>query len=118
MPFLKPCPEKSNCVSSRDAGRSSFIEPLHFSGEAQAATVRLIKVIMALPRTELVRDEGDYLQINVSSWIFGFVDEVEFLLDDKQKIIHVRSAARKGSYDFGVNRRRVEVIRRDFMEDR
>jgi uncharacterized protein (DUF1499 family) len=29
-------------------------------------------------------------------------------------VIHVRSAARLGSYDFGVNRKRVESLRAQF----
>jgi len=42
----------------------------------------------------------------------GFVDDVEFLLDEKAGVIHVRSASRLGRSDFGVNRDRVETIRR------
>ncbi|MDB6123777.1 MAG: hypothetical protein JWQ71_2770 [Pedosphaera sp.] len=37
---------------------------------------------------------------------------VEFLL--AEKVIHVRSAARVGYYDFQMNRKRVESIRRQF----
>jgi uncharacterized protein (DUF1499 family) len=41
----------------------------------------------------------------------GFVDDVEFLLDEKARVIHVRSASRLGRKDFGVNRERIEAIR-------
>jgi uncharacterized protein (DUF1499 family) len=43
------------------------------------------------------------------------VDDVEFSFDDERKIIDVRSASRTGYSDFGVNRSRVEEIRRRFM---
>jgi uncharacterized protein (DUF1499 family) len=41
-----------------------------------------------------------------------FVDDVEFSLDPAGGVIHVRSAARMGIRDFGVNRARVESLRR------
>ncbi len=41
----------------------------------------------------------------------GFVDDVEFLLDDSKKVIHVRSASRLGKSDLGINRKRIETIR-------
>jgi len=36
---------------------------------------------------------------------------VEFRIDEAAGVVHVRSASRKGYWDFGVNRRRVETIR-------
>jgi len=42
------------------------------------------------------------------------VDDVEFLFDDNARRIDIRSAARVGYSDFGVNRRRMEEIRRRF----
>jgi len=49
------------------------------------------------------------------------VDDVEFRIDEAAGVIHVRSASRKGYWDLGVNRRRVEAIREAFgnvMEQR
>jgi uncharacterized protein (DUF1499 family) len=46
----------------------------------------------------------------------GFVDDVEFLLDDTAKVIHVRSASRLGKSDLGVNRQRIETIRAKLNE--
>jgi uncharacterized protein (DUF1499 family) len=44
------------------------------------------------------------------------VDDVHFLFDDAAKEIHFRSASRLGRSDFGVNRKRMEEIRRGFLE--
>jgi len=44
----------------------------------------------------------------------GFVDDVEFRIDEAAGVIHVRSASRTGYWDLGVNRRRVEAIREAF----
>jgi uncharacterized protein (DUF1499 family) len=43
--------------------------------------------------------------------VFGFVDDIELHLRPVQGIIAVRSAARLGHSDFGVNRKRVEKLR-------
>jgi uncharacterized protein (DUF1499 family) len=43
--------------------------------------------------------------------LMRFVDDAEFYLDEKAGVIHVRSASRLGSSDFGVNRARIESIR-------
>jgi uncharacterized protein (DUF1499 family) len=55
-----------------------------------------------------------YIHAEFTSFLFRFVDDVEFLLDDGSKTIHVRSASRVGYSDLGVNRRRVEAIRSRF----
>ncbi|MEO7761308.1 MAG: DUF1499 domain-containing protein [Casimicrobiaceae bacterium] len=52
-----------------------------------------------------------YLHAECSSTLVGFVDDLECLLDRKARVVHVRSAARLGLRDFGVNRARVEALR-------
>ena len=109
---ITPCPNKPNCVSSVDKGRSSFIEPLHYRGDVAEVKSRLVKIISGMPRTVIVVNEGNYLHVTFTSRVFGFVDDVEFFINYEQGVIQVRSASRSGKYDFGVNRRRVESIRR------
>ncbi len=58
----------------------------------------------------------DYLHFEVRSRIFQLVDDLEFLLDAGGSRIEIRSASRKGYWDLGVNRRRVEFIQRAFRE--
>jgi uncharacterized protein (DUF1499 family) len=45
------------------------------------------------------------------------VDDVKFLFSADQPVIDVRSASRVGYYDFGVNRRRIEDIRKRWNEE-
>ena len=58
----------------------------------------------------IVRDERDYLYAEFRSRLLGYVDDVEFFFDGAA--IQVRSGSRLGRRDFGVNRKRVETIRR------
>lgn len=105
-----------NNVSSQapqeDAGH--YIAPLRFRGNGAEALVALRKVLDAMERTRIVRHDGGYLYAEFRSRMMGFVDDVEFLVAEKEGVIHVRSASRLGRRDYGVNRARVEAIRRRF----
>lgn len=111
---LRPCPDFPNCVCSIDSRAAHFIAPLTFTGEAKAAMSRLKTVLAGQARTRVVAEEAEYLHAECTSLIFCFVDDLEFHLDRLEKKIQVRSASRLGKYDFGVNRRRVESIRKAF----
>ena len=113
---LKPCPGTPNCVSSLATDSDQHIEALAFTMPASEALARLRQVLLAEPRTIIVKEEGGYLHAEARSFLFRFVDDVEFLLDADQQLIHVRSASRTGYSDLGVNRRRVERIRRAFND--
>jgi uncharacterized protein (DUF1499 family) len=67
-----------------------------------------------MKRAKVVTAEVRYLHVEFTSAVFRFVDDAEFFIDDAQKLIHMRSAARLGYYDFGVNRKRLETIRQIF----
>jgi len=114
---LAPCPATPNCVSSLDPGGAHRVAPLPYEGTAQAAWSRLEGIVQSLPRTKVVTDTGAYLHAECASRVFRFVDDLEFVADERARVIHVRSAARLGSYDFGVNRRRVEAIRARWARD-
>jgi uncharacterized protein (DUF1499 family) len=65
-----------------------------------------------MPRMRIVEEQPGYLRVESSSRLIGFVDDVEFLVDAEHHVVHVRSASRMGYSDLGVNRQRVEDIRR------
>ena len=115
---LRPCPEKPNCVSTQDAGDRHRIEPIRYAGTQEEARERLLHIIGQMERATLVKAEAGYLHAEFRSAFFRFVDDVEFLFDDAAKLIHFRSASRTGYYDFNVNRKRMEEIRRRFAEPR
>ena len=67
-----------------------------------------------MKRLKLVTQQERYIHAEFTSALFRFVDDTEFYIDDDRKIVHVRSAARLGYSDFGVNRKRIETIRKLF----
>ncbi len=80
-------------------------------GEPAAAFDRLRTLLAGAPRTVIVTATDDYLHA-VCRTRLGFADDIECRLCPTGRVIHVRSASRIGIYDFGVNRRRVEALRR------
>ena len=109
-----PCPESPNCVSSQSTDQSHAIEPLSYKGTPSAARARLLTVIKDMKRANIVTEQALYIHVEFTSAVFRFVDDAEFYIDDTQKVIQVRSAARLGYSDFGVNRKRMETIRQLF----
>ena len=112
---LSPCPTSPNCVSSLSEDKSHYVEPLRYNGTLEEAREKLISVIHSMKRVEIITAEIDYIHATFKSALFGFVDDVEFSFDDQRKVIDVRSASRTGYSDLGVNRKRVEEIRKRFV---
>ena len=108
---LAPCPDKPNCVFSGSKDPEHAIDPYRYFGDADTAKHLLVKIIQEQARTKIINQEKNYIHVTFTSMILRFTDDVEFLFDDREKIIHVRSASRVGRSDFGVNRKRVELLR-------
>ncbi len=114
--LARPCPARPNCVCSRpDAPARNRVDPLAVSGDPWAAFAALREIVSALPRTTLVSATRDRLHAVCRSRL-GFADDLEACLDAGAGVIHVRSAARVGYHDLGVNRKRVERLRRKLAE--
>jgi uncharacterized protein (DUF1499 family) len=111
---LSHCPDRPNCVSSEDTDAQHRIAPLPFKEAPAAAMARLAEVIRAMPGLAIVTVQPDYIHAEFASTVFGFVDDVEFAMIPGVNTIAVRSGARLGYGDFGVNRKRIESIRAAF----
>lgn len=111
--FQDPAPQP-NWVSSQTPSVRHFLPPLSLSGDPDIAFAKLIRIVAEWPRTTLVEQTNDFLHAEIRSRLFGFVDDVEFLLVREKSLIDFCSAARQGWSDFGVNRRRMARIRAAF----
>jgi uncharacterized protein (DUF1499 family) len=105
------CPSSPNCVSTQAPDKDHAIAPFRYRKSRAEAKEALKELIRSLPRTKLVEEDETYLHYEVTSLLFRFVDDVEFLFDDDTKTIHFRSASRTGYGDLGVNRTRMEQVR-------
>ena len=105
-----------NCVSSQAAPADArhYIAPIAFKGNKAAAIAAVRKAVEGMTDTTILRAEDGYLYAEYRSKLMRFVDDVEFLFDEKAGVIHVRSSSRVGIGDRGVNRARVEALRARF----
>ena len=104
---------KPNCVSSTvdKSDEKHIIAPITHTGSGSDAWKKLLGIVKSNPRVNVVSETANYLYAEFKSAGMGYVDDVEFALDDKAGVIQVRSASRLGIRDLGVNRARVEAIR-------
>ncbi len=115
---LPLCPKSPNCVCSFNEDEKHAIKPIRFQGDPEEAFLLLQEEIKKLPRvkkvplTKEVSAEAEYIHYEFTSLIFRYVDDVEFLLEPEEKLIHVRSASRAGHSDLNANRERIEQIRK------
>ncbi|MGB6127234.1 MAG: DUF1499 domain-containing protein [Psychrilyobacter sp.] len=108
-----PCPTSPNCVSSMAPKEDShYIKPIIYSNMTRDLTQKkIIAILGTLKNTKVVEYNDEYIHAEVRTSFFKFIDDVEFYFPMDKNIIHVRSLARTGYSDFGVNRKRMEKIR-------
>jgi len=107
---LSPCPDSPNCVSTRNKDIDHAMPPLPYLTSGQESMDRLAAIVREMKRATIVSSTPSYLHVEFRSALFRFVDDVEFVLEDSERLIHFRSASRTGYYDFGVNRKRMKEI--------
>ena len=107
---------KPNCVSSTvdKSDDKHYIAPIAYSAGSAEAWKKLVAIVKGTARVTVVTESANYLYAESKSAGMGFVDDVEFALDEKAGVIQVRSASRLGVRDLGVNRARIEAIRAQF----
>lgn len=116
---LKPPSKTPNSVSSQadlwpDHPQREYarIAPLALAGDASATMARLKSITESRPQAVVIEARSDYLYAQFSSRWLKFTDDVEFWADPSAGNIQVRSSSRLGRKDFGVNRARIEALRR------
>lgn len=102
---LTACPDSPNCVTSYASDETHGIAPL------QATLEQVRGVLNGMERTNIVNQDGNYLYVEFTTALMGYVDDVEFLYDPAAGVTHVRSASRLGYSDLGANRKRIEALR-------
>jgi uncharacterized protein (DUF1499 family) len=111
---MAPCPDSPNCVSSLSDNPRHSIDPFSVYISGRESFILLNDIVKAMRGSESLW-RSDLALAAIFTTRLGFVDDVQFLLDEKARVIHVRSASRVGYWDLGVNRKRIEAIRREYL---
>lgn len=112
--LLKPCPTSPNCVSSQaePADSQHYIAPLAYHGNRMDTQLAIESYFLDQGNAQIITSQLGYVHLQVKSAILGFIDDVEFYLPDGDSAVQVRSASRVGYSDLGVNRARIEALRK------
>ncbi len=96
---LKPCIQLSHCVR----------EELNVA-RIDSPYEKVKSYVENSPRTKIVESDGDYLHAEVTSRIMKYVDDLEISFSPEKNNLLIRSESRVGDGDFGVNRKRVDLL--------
>ena len=97
---IKPCVEINHCI--REEWNVEGIDnPFE----------NVQEIIKNTPRAEIVTVESDYLRAEYTSRIMKYIDDLEVSYSSDSKKLIVRSESRVGDGDFGVNKKRVDLLR-------
>ena len=118
---LAELPDKPNCVSTQTNDDSKRMEPLPMSKAGDSydlgKTMETLKTILSQKGSNSIVDESEvYLHTTFQSRIFRFTDDVEFLINSDEGVVHFRSASRSGHSDMGVNRKRMLEISTQYLQ--
>ncbi len=112
---LTKCPDKPNCICTEFvADASHYIDPIGFSQSNAAEVLSRLKNSVREMGGSIQAETDNYLAATFSSSIFRFVDDLEIRIDTDQNMIHMRSASRVGRSDRGVNKKRIEQLKKLF----
>ena len=112
--LLAACPKNPNCVLSQKSDPKHQIQPIRYKGSVEDAKERLNQVILSMDDTRIITQYAVYWHIEFTTRWLRFIDDVEFYFVESEALIHLRSASRRGYWDLGVNRKRMEAIRSQF----
>ena len=103
---LKPCIQISHCVRE-ELNVDSIDSPYE----------KVKSIVENTPRTKIVESDGDYLHAEVTSRIMKYVDDLEISFSPEKNNLIIRSESRVGDGDFGVNRKRVELLASNLFDN-
>lgn len=115
---LPLCASSPNCVSSQASSTDTvhYIPPFSIKGDVNKAWEALKNTLKNQPRTLITHSDEISLHAEATTRILRFVDDLDAILDREAKLIHIRSASRVGYSDLGVNRNRIEKLRKLLLQ--
>jgi uncharacterized protein (DUF1499 family) len=111
--MLLECPSSPNCVVSQyPKDEAHYLKPWTYTAAPKVFREKLDELLAETKNAEVIKSTSNYLLVTFKVPVVGFLDDVEFYLPENEKVVHYRSASRVGYSDLGVNKRRMESIRK------
>lgn len=113
---LVECPDSPNCVSTQTKKEDAQIDPIKYKVDDATAYKLLLQVVEGNKLANVISKTNNYIHAAYFTKSKIFIDDVEFYIDAEANLIHFRSASRVGHSDLGANRKRMEKIRNEFLQ--
>ena len=107
---LAACSNKPNCVCTEYKADEKHFVPAITVPSNHHDILASVKTVIELQGGKITNEKKNYLAATFSSKFFGFVDDFEIRFDPEHNLLHLRSSARVGYSDMGVNRQRALSI--------
>lgn len=111
---LAPC-TSNGCVSTQVEGKG-YMKPLTYKKSEQEVKSDLLSIIYSMDRARVVKEDDRYIHVEFMTPLLRLMDDVEFYIDSERKEVHFRSASRTRLLHSGANRKRMEEIRRRYLQ--
>lgn len=114
---LSTCPNTPNCIcSDHKIDSKHYIEPIFLKQKNTHGNISIIKEVIQQMGGEIIFESDIYIAATFTSVFFGFVDDLEIRMDPIKNVIHFRSASRVGYSDRGVNKKRISLLKKTFLQ--
>lgn len=105
---LQPLSSRPNCVSTQTDIVEKRVDPLAMKDSTEKTISAIKDAITRYNYGEVsVKEEGkDYIYAVFTTPTMKWRDDVEFWVDEANRVVHFRSSSRAGHSDRGLNRQR------------
>ncbi len=115
--IFSACPETPNCINSQAENEAQKIDGFLLNTKHPSSWKRLVDMVDKIPRSKITHQTGNYIHAEISSALWGFIDDLQLYLTASDNHVAIKSAARSGYTDFGVNRKRLENLRQQLIKN-
>ena len=113
---LASLPRTPNAISSQTSDIRKKVDPFPFNQNLAESKNSLKIILQDFEGVEILSEGKNYIHAVSTSKTMRFHDDIEFFFDERSKVIHFRSASRIGYSDMNANKKRYELLRKEYVE--
>lgn len=115
---LKPLSTRPNCVSTQTDISEKKVPVLAMKDDIEATMTAIKRAInhYQYGKVSIKAETGDYLYAVFETPTMKWRDDVEFWIDEQNRVVHFRSSSRAGHSDRGLNRQRYEQLAESYTD--
>jgi len=111
---LAPCPPSDNCVTSDRRDAAHYLPAWKTNQTTEQVKLKLMTILQQQPNIQVISHSEVYIHGQYRSDWFGFIDDLEFLIEENA--VQIRSASQLGYSDFGANKKHLLIIKKAFEQ--